>query len=240
MAFQNGYSGLSLRFAVDQFVHLTPMLKEPFAFKGDCPFTGHPGGIVVNECKETILFQQLGVELSGRDLIRKLDQLFRSHNLEMDYRRPWNGEKTASKNKWQLSRINEQLKSLEKQIQQISKKIRRGGHENWIDWADFEATVEIDYCIAETHSLYHPDSDNILCRQLFFISEEGSDPHVRELVYSSMVRQSLLKLDFEEAYLFHDLYDHQNCYLEDILQISEIWYAFIVENDFHRKVLRDD
>lgn len=239
MFHEDGFQGLSLSFAVDQFIELTPIFEEPSVFKGDCPFTGHSGGVVVNETKQTVLFAKLGVELSGWDLIRKLDNLFRSHNLQMDNRRPWDGWMITDGDKRVLYRINEQLKSLEEQIQQIAKKIKSGCLEDYEDWSDFEATVEIDYQIAETHRLYHPDSDNILCTQSFFVCEEGGEPHVREFVYNSMNDQSLLNHDFEETCLLHDLYDHQDCYIEDILQISGIWYGFIVKNDFHRIILRN-
>lgn len=243
MVFDHGFMGLSLRFAVDNFIELTPILEKGFEFKGDCPFTDHPGGVVVNEFKETIRFEQLDVELSGHDLLRKLDQLFQSHDFEMCYSRPMNEENTGSGNQKILFRINGQLKSLEKRIQQITKKIVSGGYENCRDCFDFDAHVEIDYYIPETHRLYHPDSDNILCRQWFLVSGEifghSGEPHVHDLVYKSGDHTSPLEFDFEEAYLFHDLYDHQGCYLHDIVQISDIYYSIILENQFHQKILQD-
>jgi len=237
MVFENSYQGLSLRFAVDQFIELTPMLGESFTFKGGCPFTGHSGGVVLNEFKQTIRFEKASVELSGRDLMEKLSQLYRSHGLGMDSRRRINERKTAAENESILCRINAQLKCLEKEIQKISKKINSGGHENRADWLDFEACIQIDYCISETHRLYHPDSDNVLCRQHFDICGGNGEKFVSEFIYSSTDIKSPLKFNFAESYLFHDLYDHQNCYLEDILQISDSYYSFIVKNDFHRKLL---
>ena len=240
MFFDKGLMGLSLRFVVDRFIRLFPMLEKVATFKGDCPFTGDPGGVIVNEQKESIRFEHLGVELFGWDLMKKLDQLFRSHGFEDHHIRPMNGSNIGLGKQNELSRINEQLKSLEKRIQQNTKNIVTGGYENCKDCFDFDAHVEVDYYISETHRLYHPDSDNILCRQWFHVSGEifgeSGEPHIYDLVYRSADHVPYWEIDFEESYLFYDLHDHRGCYLNDIMQISDIYYSIILDNQFHQEI----
>ena len=241
MFFDNGFMGLSLRFAVDQYIELAPMLEKGSSFKGDCPFTDSPGEVIVNESQETIRFEQLDVELSRYNLMKKLDQLFRSHGFKDYYIRPMNERNSGHGKQEILSRINEQLKSLEKRIRRATRSIVNGGYENCKDCFDFDAHIEVDYYISETHRLYHPDSDNILCRQRFCVSGEifggSGEPHIHDLVYEPGYHPPYWEIDFKESYLFHDLHDHQGCHLDDIIKISDIYYSIILDNQFHQEIL---
>lgn len=223
MFLEKDFQGLSLRFAVDKYIKLSPILKQSSQFRGNCPFTGLADDVIVNESWETIKFGQLGLELSGRQLMKKLDQLFRDHGVEPDWR--FNTIKTASANENALYQINEQLKSLQKDIREILEGLEVYRYENRPYWLDFEACLQIDYYVCPAHRLYHEDSDNLLCRKHFYIDHYDDDKYqIPELVDNSRASHSPLKFDFEQCYLFHDLYDHQNCELEDILQISDIYY----------------
>ena len=82
MYLDNCIQGLSLRFAVDQYLELYPILEESSEFRGNCPFTGRIADVVVNEFWETIIFGHLGQELSGRLLTRKLLQLYMDNGFE--------------------------------------------------------------------------------------------------------------------------------------------------------------
>lgn len=235
MFFENGLQGLSLIFAIDRYIKLSPILEQSFQFSGNCPFTGQADDVVVNELWETIKFGQLGLEISGPQLMKKLDQLYRDHGVEPDWR--FNTIRTALANENALYQINEQLKSLQKDIQEISEGIDVYICENRPYWLDFEACLQIDYYICPTHRLYHEESGNILCRQHFDIDHDDDDKYqILEFVDNSRASHSPLKFNFEQCYLFHDLYDHQLCELEDILQISDIYYSLIPEYQFHRKL----
>ena len=149
----------------------------------------------------------------------------------------FNWRKIVSENQDAFSRINQQLRNLERDLRLLLKKVGGRRYENHHDWLDFEPRIEIDYYVGPGHRLYHQDSDNILCRQKFYVDRaENGKFKVDELIYSSGDYQSPLKFDFQECYLFHDLYDHQSCNLEDILLISDIYYSLVMEYQFRREL----
>ncbi|OQY13458.1 MAG: hypothetical protein B6I30_02955 [Desulfobacteraceae bacterium 4572_187] len=236
MYLDNFIQGLSLRFAVDQYLELYPILKQSSEFRGNCPFTGRIADVIVNEFWETITFGQLGLEFSGRLLTRKLLQLYMDNGFEPKWR-CFDCRKIASENQDAFSRINQQLRNLEKDLLLLLKKVGGRRYENHRDGLDFEPWIEIDYYIGPAHRLYHQDSDNILCRQKFHVGRAENDKFkIEELIYNPGDYRSPLKFDFQECYLFHDLYDHQSCNLEDILLISDIYYSLVMEYQFRKKI----
>ena len=236
MFFENGFSGLALRFFIDKFIKLSPIPKKPFQFRGNCPFTEHLDNVVVNEFRETIKFGQLGLEISGGQLVKKLYQLYRDHGKEADWRP--NITRTALGNQNSLCLVNQQLKRLEKDIREILERIEAHRYENTKYWFDFDACLQVDYYICPTHRLFHDESENILCRQDFLIFRNEDDKYqIPELAEKSGILQCPLKFDFEECYLFHNLHGQRNCEFEDILQISDIHYSLILKYDFHRKLI---
>lgn len=236
MLFNNGEQGLSLRFAVDKYIKLYAIPEQSFEFRGNCPFTSRIGDVIVNELQETITFGQLDIELSGRQWMNKLVQLYQTHGLAPTWR-CFDGIKTHPENQNSLYRINEQLRYLEEDIRAISDRVDGYRHENRSDWFDFEACVKIDYYIDPAHRLYHEQSYNCLCTQRFDIERANDGKYrVTDLIYHPGDINSPLELNFEESYLFHNLYDHQDCEIEDIMQISDVYYSLILGYEFHRKL----
>ena len=211
-----------LRFIVDDYVTLKPDPKHEWGFFGRCPKTKKPRGTIVNEYEESITLPYLKRKFIGLHGLRE----FKKYISKMLPKRRIKFQPSRTTVKV-AARLNARLRKISARAEADALALLNTYRRRRLKFTDFELEVRIEFFLPESHRLYHPESDNILCTYRermpsYFLSDKTDFNDTNQFQL------------FRHCYLFHDLTEHKDVSVDDLIQVAYIWidYEFL----FQRKL----
>lgn len=215
-------SGKNYRFSIDDYFELYPFLEKEYEFHGNCPITGENDGLILIEYPLQIKLPYLEKLFWGDNFIRIFFKFLRDKKIKISKRHL----RIKLENK-KAEHINDKLKELSKEIMVRARSILNNNKETITNYMNCDFEICADFYLNENHRLFHPDSENILCQCSEFFTFDylkGTEPSVLE--NSMDWNDTCFYRTFKHCYLFHEIFDHFDVNLKDLMQVDTVCIDF--------------